>query len=294
MGAAHPRFGPPQTIGEAEALLSQLQLPHPGRDRFVALGRVEGDSLKNALCCLANGDARAPQARAYLTAILSVSTPECLSILARLGYPEIPAETLSRCIKEGDIHLPALIREADAGNASALTKVRQVLSYIGNLEPVIENPVAAADEPIIEIESPFTENPAVAQESLLPEPDEAPVIQPAKPCGSLPSLIRCEDEQGQHGLSLIGRVMSAYSLPSALAVCMGWQKEALCGELILRYQSHGVKVLSSTSDMGFYERESLFEFSDAILRSILENRPHLSAESVLTMTKALFSGHGAR
>ena len=147
MGAAHPRIGPPRTIAEAESLLNQLALPYPGRDRFIALGQVEGDSLKNAICCLANGDARAPQARAYLTALLSASSDECLAILAKLGYPDIPMQTLSRCIKEGDIKLPNLIQEAGNGNPEATLRVREILSFVGNLEP---QGVFAQEDPLIE------------------------------------------------------------------------------------------------------------------------------------------------
>lgn len=283
MGAAHPRIGPPRTIGEAESLIAQLELPYPGRDRFIDLGNVEGESLKNAICCLANGDKRAPQARAYLVAMLTISSKESLVALAQLGYPGVSTTTLSRCIKEGDVNLPALVRRASSGDLDATHRVREIFSFVGNLDPAPAPASSKEDAPCQQQETTI--------QKTAPDIKEPPLLAPRAPLSS-PSLIRCEDERGQHGLSLIGSVMEASSLPRALAVCMGWQKEAVCGQLTLRHVDYGVKAIHSNSDVGFYEGENLFEFSDAILRAVIENRPHLSAESVLTMAKALFSVNG--
>ena len=294
------RITPPATVSEAQALLAQLHLPFPGRERFLALGAAEGPCLKNAICCLANGDQRAPQARAYLSAVLTANSAESLAALNALGYPDVPAEVLSRCIKEGDIQLPEHIQQAVRGNQTSLKKVRDVLSFVGNLSPVADD--LPCEPPFVENEaaSPVVAPPTPQQEAPSLLPPVAEVVAQASPVTAAtspnseppPALIRCADNRQQCGLSLIGYVMDAATLPRALAVCMGWQKEAVCGQLQLRYQGHAVHVNAASKDLGAYAGDDLFEFSDAILRTLMENRPHLSAESVFMMTKALFSGQG--
>lgn len=126
-----------------------LSLPNLNADALKAVGKIEGNEFKKAIVNIANNEDAMNHAKVYINGITCLLTGPVQSVLASMGYINLPNETLIKLGKECGKEFRTYLSGASRNDADSVAWIQKKITEHGSSAPVKfnEQKVAAPTQP---------------------------------------------------------------------------------------------------------------------------------------------------